>query len=185
MHNASRNNYHASSSYHHLSSSQAPQHRSSRFPQNAPNRGNFAQGGDSVNNWSRVRDNQQQVPEQQVLFRESERVQWDNNARGRWNRGGNFQRASQSQAQSYQTDSNSLEAAEPEIDEWGREIRGGRQSPTYDERLGERVRESALNREIHVYVGFNLSMRSLMSNYNKRIQRGQEAEKIWVYRTPE
>lgn len=157
MHNGSHNNYHASSSYRHASPSQAPQHRSNRFPQNAPNRGNFVRGGDSVNNWSRVRDNQLRVSEEQASFRGSERVQWGTNARGRWNRGGKLQRASQSLEKPHQIDFNSWGEAEPEVDEWGREIRGRRQSPTYEERPSEMIPEEAPNHEIQAYVDLYFS----------------------------
>jgi hypothetical protein len=178
MHNGRRNNYHASSNYHHLSSSQAPQHRFSRFPQNTPNRGNFTQGGDSVNNWSRVRDNSQRVPEERVSFGGSERILWGSNSRGHWNLGGNFQRASQSQSQSYQMDSNNCSAAEPDVDEWGREIRGTRQSPTCDESLGERTRDETLDHEIHMYVRFVFSASSNVRLPEESIARPRSAKDL-------
>lgn len=178
MHNGSHNNYRASSNYHHALPGQAPRHRSSRFPENAPNRGNFVRGGDPVNNQSRVHDNQLQVSEEHTLFRGSERVQWGPNGREHWNRGGKFQRASQSLENCHQIDFNSWEVAGFEVDEWGREIRGRRQSPTYDERPSERTPEETPNHEMYVYAGSSFLSSILMSNCQKRLYRGQEAQKI-------
>jgi hypothetical protein len=150
MHNDSHNNYRAFSDYRHVSFGQAPQHGSRRFPEKAPDRGNFVRGGDPINNWSRVYDNYPRVSEEQTSFPRSERVQWGSNAR---NRGGKFERASQSLEKPRQVDFNGWEAVESEIDEWGRDIRGRRQSPTYDERLSERTAEEVPNHEIYAYAG--------------------------------
>jgi hypothetical protein len=180
MHNGSYNNYHASSNYHHVSPRQASQHRSSRFPENAPNRGNFVRGRDPVNNWSRVHDNQPRVLEEQTLFRRSERVQWGANA---MNRGGKFQRASQSPEKPHQIGWD--EAAESEVDEWGREIRERRQSPTYDERPSERIREEAPNHEIYAYAGspFLPSVSSNVQLREEAIQRPRSAKDLGHLKT--